>query len=398
MTRRSILFLLLLISLGAFASFNLRDNLTSTWKGIFTAEIRADRNIINSLPIGKKNQPEPGTEKKTITTQPLPADSQTISILGVGDMMLGTNFPDNSLLPPNDGKDLLTPVRDIITSADVAFGNLEGVFLTGKGPGKNCSNPAICYSFKMPDHYVEHFKDAGFDVLSVANNHVNDFGQAGTKNTISVLKKAGIHHAGLTACPYTTFTLGGKKYGFVAFAPNSGTVPFNNFANAQKIIKHLDTISDIVIVSFHGGAEGATRTHITRQDELFIGENRGNPYAFARMAIDAGGDIIFGHGPHVTRAIDLYKERFIAYSMGNFATYGRFNLKGPSGLAPIIVVDVDNKGKFIRGRIHSIKQIGEGGPLMDQDNGALKQIMELTKADIPEAPLNIAADGVVTKR
>jgi poly-gamma-glutamate capsule biosynthesis protein CapA/YwtB (metallophosphatase superfamily) len=116
------------------------------------------------------------------------------------------------------------------------------------------------------------------------------------------------------------------------------------------------------------------------------------------MAIDAGGDIIFGHGPHVTRAIDLYKDRFIAYSMGNFATYGRFNLKGPSGLAPIIVVDVDNKGKFVRGRIHSTKQVGEGGPLMDPDKGALKQIIELTKTDIPEAPLNIAMDGTISKR
>ena len=124
-------------------------------------------------------------------------------------------------------------------------------------------------------------------------------------------------------------------------APNNGTIDINDHKNAISLVQKLDSLCDIVIVSFHGGAEGANHTHITRNNEIFLGENRGNPYKFSRDVIDAGADIVFGHGPHVTRAIDIYKDRFIAYSLGNFATYGRFNLNGVSGIAPIVKVFVN---------------------------------------------------------
>ena len=86
---------------------------------------------------------------------------------------------------------------------------------------------------------------------------------------------------------------------------------------------------------------------------MFFGENRGNVFKVARMAVDAGADIIFGQGPHVTRGIELYKNRFISYSAGNFATYGKFNLKGKSGIAPIfkitlILKEISSKGKLYR--------------------------------------------------
>jgi len=129
---------------------------------------------------------------------------------------------------------------------------------------------------------------------------------------------------------------------------------------------------------------------------MFLGENRGNPYEFARMAIDAGADVIFGHGPHVTRAIDIYQGRFIAYSLGNFATYGRFNLSGPNGLAPIIELNVNEKGEFISGKIHSTIQLGEGGPMIDEQNRVLKEIQNLTRTDIPECILHIESDGTIT--
>lgn len=325
-------------------------------------------------------------------------NSKTIKIIGVGDIMLGTNFPSSSYLPPNDGKDILSSVNGIIKTGDISFGNLEGVILTGSGSVKKCSNPKFCYAFKMPDHYVNHLSTAGFNLLSIANNHVLDFGQVGKINTMKLLNDAGIPHAGLIECPYTTFEKKGIKYGFAAFSPNRGTLKINNYIEARKIISHLDTICDIVIVSFHGGAEGSKMTHITRKTEIYLGENRGNPYQFARIAIDAGADVIFGHGPHVTRAIDIYKDRFIAYSLGNFATYGRFNLSGPNGISPIIELEIDSKGKFINGKIHSTKQIGKGGPVLDENNKVLNEIIKLTKTDIPECDLLINSEGVITKR
>lgn len=111
------------------------------------------------------------------------------------------------------------------------------------------------------------------------------------------------------------------------------------------------------------------------------------------MMIDAGADMVFGHGPHVTRAIDLYKDRIIAYSLGNFATYGRFNLSGPNGIAPILEVDVDQKGKFLKGKIHATKQCGDGGPVPDEELRVIEEIISLNQADFPESVLHIDASG-----
>jgi hypothetical protein len=333
---------------------------------------------------------------KSATLQITKNQDDSISIIGVGDMMLGTNFPSESYLPPNDGKDILTPVTHIIQKADIAFGNLEGAILSDKGTVKTCSNPNVCYAFKMPDHYVNYFKDAGFDILSLANNHVGDFGDKGKENTVKQLKEAEIIFAGITKYPFTTFERNGIKYGFCAFSPNNGTININDSKNAATIVKHLDSICDIVIVSFHGGAEGSAHTHITKKNELFLGENRGNPYEFSRLVIDAGADVVFGHGPHVTRAIDLYKNRFIIYSMGNFATYGRFNIKGVCGLAPIVKLYVNKKGEFKSGEIISTKQLGEGGPILDPTNAVLEEIIKLTASDIPNVSLNIQKNGRIS--
>ena len=322
------------------------------------------------------------------------ADSnKTVTVIGVGDMMLGTNFPNASYLPPNQGKNVLSGVDSILRQADVTFGNLEGVILSGAGKVKNCRDPKYCYAFKMPDSYVDHFVHAGFDVLSLANNHSNDFGTPGIRNTQRILKESGIAYAGLTECPTTSFEKEGITYGFMAFSPNRGTVRINNYAFAREQIAKLDSTCDIVIVSFHGGAEGAANTHLTKKTEIYLGENRGNPYEFARMAIDAGADVIFGHGPHVTRAMDLYKGRFIAYSLGNFATYARFNLSGPNGLCPIVELKLAKDGRFESGKIHSCKQQGEGGPRIDPDNEVLREIISLNQTDLPESNLKIGADG-----
>ena len=322
----------------------------------------------------------------------------TISIIGVGDMMIGTNYPSESHLPPNDGKDIFNSVQDILQSGDVTFGNLEGCILTGKGTVKSCKDPSKCYAFKSPDHYVNHYFNAGFDVVSIANNHVGDFGDIGRKNTVKVLSDKGIYFAGLNDYPFSIFEKDSIKYGFCAFSPNNGTLQITDYPKAKEIISHLDSLCDIVIVSFHGGAEGTNYNRITRKTEYFLGENRGNPYEFARVAIDAGADIIFGHGPHVVRAVDLYKNRFIAYSMGNFATYSRFSLTGIKGLAPIIEVNVNQNGEFLSGKIHSANQTGEGGPIMDDTRAAAKEIKRLTELDFPKVGIEISEEGIIRKK
>jgi len=314
---------------------------------------------------------------------------ETVSIIGVGDMMIGSNYPSEKYLP---GKNILTGVKSITKDADITFGNLEGTILNSGGIPKTGEN---CFAFRMPNYTADYLKDAGFDILSLANNHSGDFGQMGKQNTMKLLNQAGINFAGLTECPYAVFEKNGIKYGFCAFAPDYTGV--KHFSDAVKIVKDLDSKCDIVIISFHTGAEGQNHQHITRSTEYFLGENRGDPYHLAREAIDAGADIVFMQGPHVTRAIDLYKNRFIAYSLGNFATFGRFDLSGECGVSPLIKISVNREGEFLSGKIYSVKLIEKGIPIIDNNQKALKEIINLIKSDVPESQLVIRYDGIIKR-
>jgi len=323
---------------------------------------------------------------------------ETFTIIGVGDMMLGTDYPSAGYLPANDGKDLLSEVEDLLRGADVTFGNLEGTIINEGGKPKRCNNPDACYVFRSPEHYGRHFAEAGFDLLSLANNHSGDFGAEGRRRTKAVLDELNIRYAGLASTDETAvYEKDGIRYGFCAFAPNSGTCDVRNISRAKQIVSSLADRSDIVIVSFHGGAEGAKHQHVTRKTETYYGENRGNVYEFAHAVVDAGADIVFGHGPHVTRAAELYKDRFIIYSLGNFCTYGRFNLRGAAGIAPLIRLEVDKSGVFLRGEAIPVYQQKTHGPKVDPQKRAVQKLIDLTKADFPETNLKIDPSGKLSK-
>jgi len=327
----------------------------------------------------------------------IPVD--TISIIGTGDIMPGTNYPDRRYLPPgNDCAALFDPVREVLRSADVTFGNLEGVLASDAGTAKRCNNPDVCYVFRMPDEYLECILDAGYDVLSVANNHVNDFGYAGRMNTARLLQEAGVHFAGFTEYPSATFEVRGLRFGFAAFAPHTGTMSLKDYRAAAALVSSLDSVCDIVIVSFHGGAEGRDHQHVPCTDEVYLGYNRGNVCRFAHAVVDAGADVVFGHGPHVIRGMELYNDRLICYSLGNFCTYARFNLSGPNGLAPIVKVFTSPDGTFLEGEVTPVYQPGEGGPVIDPANRAIRKLQELTKADFPESGLVIEDNGKIYAR
>ena len=322
-----------------------------------------------------------------------------VTIIGTGDIMLGTNYPSESYLPPRqDCSPMLRPVHEVLQSGDLLFGNLEGGFCSEGGTPKNCKNPKTCYVFRMPDHFLSCILDAGYDVLSVANNHVNDFGPAGRASTAAMLDSAGMAYAGFVTHPWTVFEKEGVTYGFAAFAPNRGCMDLKDYDRAAEITAMLDSMADVVIISFHGGAEGRDHQHVLRGDEVYLGYNRGSVYHFAHRVVDAGADVVFGHGPHVTRAVELYDDRLICYSLGNFATYGRFNLSGPNGIAPIVKVRIDREGNFMRGEVVSTYQPGEGGARIDPAGRATAKLKTLTEIDFPDQELVVDSDGILWKR
>jgi len=305
----------------------------------------------------------------------------TISIVAVGDMMLGSAFPSKLNLPPDDAVNSFKAV-DTFLKGDIVFGNLEGCFLNS-GNSSKCKgiNPNNCYAFRMPDRYAGIFKAVGFNVLSVANNHVGDFNNKGRKNTAKILDSLQIHYAGQLDKPFDLFSIDSVRYAFVAFAPNENTVSIKNIDSAKLLVAELKKQADIVIVSFHGGGEGARFEHVTRKTEIFYNENRGNVYAFAHGVIDAGADVVLGHGPHVTRAVEVYKNKFIAYSLGNFCTYGMFSLKGPNGIAPLLQLKINSQGDFLYADVVSVKQDKVNRLTLDDSGAAFQKIKTLTDID-----------------
>lgn len=347
-------------------------------------------------------------EATAVDSVELVVDSQRVdtprivTIAFVGDVMMGTTFPDStdgSNLPAAEGRHLFDHVKRIIARADFAGLNLEGTLLDGPGKRREMRNPDTYYIFRQPTAYVQNLIDAGFDFAGIANNHINDFGEPGRRSTINTLRAAELAHAGLRGSCETAFVeRNGTVFGIAQVGHGGNNVDVNDLNEVRRVVKALRDSADIVIFSMHAGAEGKDKSHVPHEVETFVGERRGNVEAVAHAAIDAGADVVFGHGPHVVRAIELYKDHIIFYSLGNFCTPYRVSITGISGQAPIAEVELNADGTFAGGRIHSFIQRKGGGPVPDPSNAAVRQIRTLSEADFPASPLLIADDGVITKK
>lgn len=351
------------------------------------------------------------TRQEIPVEQPVTAekDPDTLTVAMVGDIMLGNTFPYNKL-PAEDGKHIFDDARDLLTSADITCGNLEGTIATGGKPRKNLDSP-MAFMFMMPPRYTQHLLDAGFDFVGIANNHIYDFFDDAISQTEKHLEEAGLGYAGgkdpAGKTPHQEFCT--KRFvtsfgdsilvGFSAFGHEDYNLRTRDTATVRRIISILkgEEHCDIVIISFHGGCEGYGARHLPYGSENFYGDERGFLRDFAHFAIDCGADIIYGHGPHVVRAVELYKDRFIAYSLGNFCTVG-MGVKGATGYAPLVRIRIDDNGKFIDGKIHSFLQQMMKGPKSDPNNLAAKEISALTREDIKDSILFIAEDGTVKRK
>ena len=210
--------LLILLSVSVFLVLSFAAISTnSDFKNFITKFINSEKTFNNQQNSANKND-----------------GKREFTIIGVGDIMLGSNYPSQDLLPKNDAN-ILQNTQDILHNADITVGNLEGTLFDTGGKPKSCGNPSVCYVFRSPSRYGKYFKEAGFDYLSIANNHSNDFGETGIRETMKNLDSLGIKYAGIKGIAESAvLEKDGKKFGFVSFAPNLVTVKLSDYSYVKK--------------------------------------------------------------------------------------------------------------------------------------------------------------------
>jgi len=250
------------------------------------------------------------------------------TIYFVGDIMLTRGV--ESSVKKNFGNDYNKLFENIpeLKDADILLGNLEGdVSDVGKNVGSQ-------YSFRMNPLILSALSNAGFDIVSFANNHVGDWSIDAFSDTLNKLQKNNILKTGagknkIEVSNPTIIEKNGTKFGFLAFSDvgpkwleakdNSAGILLATDPNFDEIIKNAKTQCDVLIVSFHFGEEYKT-IHNKRQELL------------AHKAIDDGADLIIGHHPHVIQDIEEYNGKTIVYSLGNFIFDQKFSKETMRGM------------------------------------------------------------------
>lgn len=320
----------------------------------------------------------------------------TITVAAVGDIMMGTNYPENNL-PADQGRSLFKTVSPHLAQTDIRFGNLEGPLYDGE-PGMDGKVGGLNrYLFRTPTEFGGRLQEAGFNVMSLANNHARDFGRAGVESTKQTLSRLGIQYSSKEG-EVARFNVNGTNVALIATDYYAGNRSITNSKRTLDEIRALKANRQLVIVSAHSGGEGSGAERVTRGPEFYLGENRGDVIGFAHDAIDAGADLILMHGPHVPRGMEVYKGRLIVYSLGNFVTERGISVAGNNGLAPLVRVEMDQTGRFIGGHLVSFQQIRGRGVVLDPSVRALRLVADLSANDFPDSSPVFGADGSIGPR
>ena len=321
-------------------------------------------------------------------TRAVPAG--VVTIAAVGDIVMGST-PN---LPPGGGRSFFTGVQADL-AGDVVLGNLEGTLSTG-GRAKCGAGSTNCYSFQTPPSYAAWLRKAGFTVLNLANNHAFDYGPSGQAQTLAALASQHLAHTGRPG-EITAQQVGEIEVAIVGFAPYPWAQSLTDIDAARRLVKKAAANADVVIVTMHAGAEGADHTHVRPGTETYLGENRGNVVAFSHAVVDAGADVVIGHGPHVLRGMEWYRGHLIAYSLGNFAGYKVFALGGPLSQSAILRVTLRGDGGFDSGTLVPTRLVGAGVPALDPTESAHGIVRTLSKEDFGASAVRVSANGDLTR-
>ncbi|MFF1876283.1 CapA family protein [Leifsonia sp. NPDC058230] len=312
-----------------------------------------------------------------------------VSIGATGDLLIhdiGHGVPDDG------GADHFEAVRPWFTQ-DVVTGNLEQAITEDTGYDK-CGADTDCLAFRSDPETAQYF--AGFDLLNLANNHTNDFGAAGYANTRSNLAANDIRTVG-DRNEIVCTRIGDTTVAVIGFAPYQGTNRVTDLRHVRNLVRAAAASADLVVVHSHMGAEGPDANVVTSGVERMYGENRGDVMAFSHAAVDAGADLVIGHGPHSLRGTEFYKGRLIAYSLGNFGGGGVFGAEQSTRYGAYLDVSLRSDGGFVRGALRSvIFDYQDGRPRPDPDSRAARLMDEFSQRDFPDTAPQIDAAGVLT--
>ncbi|MGF1675292.1 MAG: CapA family protein [Rivularia sp. (in: cyanobacteria)] len=316
--------------------------------------------------------------------------SRSIVIQAVGDVIPGTNYP-NHRLPADSNQLIPKSVRAYLNRADLLFGNFETTLTNYPYSAKDISRGQV-FAFRSPPEYSQLFADVGFDVFNIANNHAKDFGMQGFKDTVNNLKNVGIETVGHKN-EILYLEKNNNKIAMIGFAPYDMYNSIHDLKTATSLVKKAREKANIVIISMHAGAEGTGALHTKNKTEYFYGENRGNSIQFARTMIDAGADLVLGHGPHVPRAMEMYNGKLIAYSLGNFLGYRTLSTVAQAGYSMILEVKMTPEGSLEQAKIIPVRMDKQGIPYIDQNFNTVQLVRSLNKHDFPDSSVEINQKG-----
>lgn len=331
-----------------------------------------------------------------------------------GDVTLGTNL-DPKWAPlaarrlraefgrSAEPDSLVAPLRMLFSDADVVLLNVEGAIGSGRFTSKCNKKSKNCYAFRMDPAAAPALRSVGDSdaivIGNVANNHARDAGDEGVDSTKAHLTRAGVLSTGDDTLATPVTLADGRTIGVLGFYTSTETPDVRDLAAVRRHVARAVAEYGTVIVTAHIGAEGAGAQRTRDSTEFFLESriDRGNPVAFARAAFDAGATLVFGHGPHVLRAVEWRDDRLAFYSLGNLLTYGPFNLVDPMNRGVVACADIVGQ-RVIGADLRSTVQIAPGVLQPDLNRRALTLIDSLSTLDFPATGARIDVWGEVLRR
>jgi len=331
-----------------------------------------------------------------LAAQGIVHDPAPLRLVFTGDINLGTRTLDEGI-PPDSGRGLFRGV-DSLLRGDLVIGNFEGV-LSDSGESAKCAPKSTrCYAFATPTWLARRMPEAGFTHLNLANNHANDYGPGARRHTEDTFRALGVAvygPLGQVAITPVVREGGMTLVGVIGFATYPHSYNLLDIPGSAELVREVRPLVDVLVVTFHGGREGAAATRVPEGPEYLGREPRGSLRRWARAVIEAGADAVVGHGPHVLRGVEFYRGRPIAYSLGNFLTYRGFSMEGMLGVTTLLQLDLNGDGSFRGARLPPLVQRPGQGPEPDASRAAIHLLQRVTRLDFPRTGAHIGDDGTL---